>query len=423
MAGGGAGLDRRTVKPRLPPDWRNLVRGVSAQWGSILFAAAVSLALSVWLARGMGPAGFGRYAYLLNLATLLALLQDAGMRTLVLREGVAAGIPAPMARALPGLARGHLLWSTLLLAAASLAARHAGGDPALVWAVLCFGAVTLTQLVSAQLKAAGLWQRDASWLAGARALSAVLVVMAVLLLGYDPGVVFAAWGCGLVLAYLWLGRGLRDRPQWRPQPLAYRAAAGFFWIDTATGLYRRSDVVILQHMVPAAELGQYAAAYRVFDGVLLLAMPVALLLFRQLRLQRTQATRARRLEDRALWLAGAAGLALAATGAWFGTLLMELLYGAAYRVVAGQVLGWLFAAFVFVLPNYVLTQAAIASDRQRWYVLGAGLAAVVNIALNLLLTRQYGVHGAAIAVIATEATLTATLWCGLRIAGRGRAHA
>ncbi|WP_040239487.1 lipopolysaccharide biosynthesis protein, partial [Xanthomonas citri] len=149
--------------------------------------------------------------------------------------------------------------------------------------------------------------------------------------------------------------------------------------------YRRSDVVILQHTVPAAEVGQYAAAYRVFDGVLLLAMPVALLLFRQLRLARAQAGRARRLEDRALWLAAAAGLALAASGAWLGNWLMELLYGASYRAVAGQLLGWLFAAFVFVLPNYVLTQAAIACDQQRWYVLGASVAAVVNIALNLLL--------------------------------------
>ncbi|WP_042813517.1 oligosaccharide flippase family protein, partial [Xanthomonas citri] len=188
------------MTPHLSPAWRGLVRGLSAQWLSILFTAAVSLALSVWLARGMGPAGFGRYAYLLNLATLLALLQDAGMRTLVLREGVAAGIPATLARALPGLARGHLLWSTLLLVAATLAATRAGSDPALVWAVLCFGAVTLTQLVSAQLKAAGQWQRDASWLAGARALSALLVVTAVLLLGHAPGVVFAAWAGGLLFA-------------------------------------------------------------------------------------------------------------------------------------------------------------------------------------------------------------------------------
>ncbi|WP_031339787.1 lipopolysaccharide biosynthesis protein [Xanthomonas maliensis] len=400
--------------------WRAPLRGLSLQWLSIVFTATVSLALSVWLARTMGPAGFGRYAYLLSLATLLALLQDVGLRTLVLREGVAASIPAPVARALPALARGHLIGTTLLLAAASLLVAQAGGDPALVWAVLCLGAVTLTQLVSAQLKAAGRWQRDAGWLAGARVVSALVVVAAVLLLGPAPGVVFAAWGSGLVLAYLWMAKDVHQRPRWRPQPLAYRAAASFFWIDTATALYRRSDVVILQHAVPSAALGQYAAAYRVFDGVLLLAMPVALLLFRQLRLRHAQSLQAQRLQTQALWIAAIAGLGLAAAGACLGSWLMEVLYGAAYRAVAGPILGWLFAAFVFVLPNYVLTQAAIAADQQRWYVIGAGLAAVVNIVLNLLLARAYGVRGAAAAVIVTEAMLTGVLWYGLRRAGRGR---
>lgn len=41
----------------------------------------------------MEPSGFGRYAYLLNLATLLALVRDAGLRTLVMRERVACCRP------------------------------------------------------------------------------------------------------------------------------------------------------------------------------------------------------------------------------------------------------------------------------------------------------------------------------------------
>ncbi|MFC6840804.1 hypothetical protein ACFQGW_14465 [Xanthomonas theicola] len=137
----------------IPPGWRAGAGALSAQWLSILFAAAVSLGLSVWLARGMQPAGFGRYAYLLSVATLLALAQDAGLRTLVLRERVA---PSPglaaFDAALPGLARGHLLLVTLLLVGASGALAPFYGDPALPWAVLCFAAVTLSQLVSAQLK-------------------------------------------------------------------------------------------------------------------------------------------------------------------------------------------------------------------------------------------------------------------------------
>ncbi|MBO9882823.1 polysaccharide biosynthesis C-terminal domain-containing protein [Xanthomonas sp. D-109] len=395
--------------------WRAGASALSAQWGAILCVAAVSLGLSVWLARSMQPDGFGRYAYLLNLATLLALAQDAGMRTLVLRERVApsAGLAAEAA-GLPGLARGHLLLATLLLLGVALLLPRGVGGPALAWAVLCFAAVTLSQLVSAQLKGAGHWRREARWQVGARALSGVSIVLAVLLLGARPEVVFAAWAVGLLSAYALLQRDLHDRPRWRPQAAVYRAAAGFLWIDLATCLYRRSDIVILHRAVSPAEVGQYAAAYRLFDGVLLLAAPVALLLFRRLRLSRVDPAAARRLQSRALAAAALAGSVLAIAGAVLGSWVVGLLYGQAYRPTAGPLVGWLFAAFVFVLPNYVLTQTAIALERQRCYMVGAGLAAATNLALNLLLAPHYGARGAALATIATEAVLAATLWLGLR---------
>ncbi len=396
-----------------PRRWHAGVWALSAQWLSVLVTAAISLALSVWLARRMEPSGFGRYAYLLNLATLLALAQDAGLRTLVLREQVS---PSPALKSfeavLPGLARGHLLVTTLLLVGGCLALIPFGADLALPAAVWCFAAVSLSQLVSVQLKAAGQWQREGRWQAGARMSSALAIIFGVLLFGPEPGIVFGAWGIGLMLAYAVLGQDVRDRTRWPPPAPLYHAAAGFLWIDLATCLYRRSDIVILQRMADPAEIGQYAAAYRLFDGVLLLAMPLALFFFRRLRKTRDHAAAARRLLRRSLFAAGAAGLGLALGGAWLGPWLIEFLFGPAYQS-AGSLLRWPFAAFVFVLPNYVLTQAAIALDRARCYAWGAGLAAVTNLALNLLLVPQHGARGAATAVIATEAMLCAALCIGL----------
>ena len=408
-------------KQALLQGWRAGAGALSAQWLSILFTASVSLGLSVWLARSMQPGGFGRYAYLLILATLLALLQDAGMRTLILREQVAPSARLAMVHdSLPGLARGHLLWTTALLIAGAVACSPFFGDPALAWAVLCFAAVTLSQLVSAQLKGAGQWRREAGWQAGARALSALLVIAAAWRFGASPAVVFGAWALGLALAYALLGRDLHARPCLRPRAAVYRAAAGFAWIDLATCLYRRSDIVILHRSVTSQALGQYAVAYRLFDGVLLLAAPVALFFFRRLRLTREHSTAARDLQGRTLLAAAIVGVLLAIGGVCLGPWMVEILYGPAYRPLAGHLVGWLFAAFVFVMPNYVLTQAAIALDRERWYVLGASLAAATNLSLNLALAPRYGVQGAAITVIATEAVLAVTLWLGLRHAQRHR---
>ncbi len=398
----------------ISPHWRAVASALSAQWLSVLFTAAVSLALSVWLARSMEPSGFGHYAYVLNLATLLSLLQDAGLRTLVMRERVN---PSPSLAAhevaLPGMAKGHLLLSTAVLATGSLCLSAFGGDPALVWAVLCFAMIMLVQLASVQLKAAGLWSLEARWQAVVRVFSALAIVAAAWLFGAGPSVIFAAWAAGLMLAYALLRRDLGGLPR-RPCMPIYRAAAGFLWIDLATSLYHRSDIVLLHRLASPGDVGQYAAAYRLFDGILLLATPVALLFFRRLRLTRNDADRGRRLYGRMLLAAGGAGLGLALTGACMGPWLAGLLYGDAYRAVAGPLIGWLFAAFVFVLPNYVLTQAAIALDREHCYAVAATLAAITNVAFNLVLIPLQGVWGAALAMIVTEVVLGGVLYIGLR---------
>lgn len=56
------------------------------QWMSTIYGAVMSLGISVLLARSMGPDAFGAYTYIYVLAMFLALIQDAGLKTLFLRE-------------------------------------------------------------------------------------------------------------------------------------------------------------------------------------------------------------------------------------------------------------------------------------------------------------------------------------------------
>ena len=64
-------------------------------------------------------------------------------------------------------------------------------------------------------------------------------------------------------------------------------------------------------------------------------------------------------------------------------------------------LPWLLGALVFILPNGVLTQAAIARNREGLYAAAAGGAAVINLGLNLALIPKFGGLGAAWATIVT----------------------
>jgi O-antigen/teichoic acid export membrane protein len=106
------------------------------------------------------------------------------------------------------------------------------------------------------------------------------------------------------------------------------------------------------------------------------------------------------------YVAAAAALGTAAVSAMYGAadLLVGWSYGPQYPESAGllRVLCW---ALVFVLPNTVLTQAALALDRDHAYLWAAGLAAVTNVAMNCALVPQFGTVAAAYTTVATEAVL------------------
>ncbi len=59
----------------------------------------------------------------------------------------------------------------------------------------------------------------------------------------------------------------------------------FLTIDVATVFYFRSDIVLLEYFGNIeGDVGQYSAAYRILEGIILLATPVAMIAFRVLRL-------------------------------------------------------------------------------------------------------------------------------------------
>lgn len=86
------------MSPKMPLQGAEITSGFSlfsllrksspliAQWMSTIYGAAMSLGISIFLARSMGPDAFGAYTYIYVLAMFLALIQDAGLKTLLLRE-------------------------------------------------------------------------------------------------------------------------------------------------------------------------------------------------------------------------------------------------------------------------------------------------------------------------------------------------
>lgn len=399
----------------MPRKWLLAVRnqGLGAQWSASITCALVSLGLSIFLARLMGPAVFGTYTFWLGVGAAMGIAMDAGFRTLLLREratATTAGQPSRPEQRLPAML-GHLLLAGPALGLLSWAASGEWSGAAVA---LCFVAITLAQWYSAWLKGAGAFHREANWQLLGRFLSALLIVVALLLTEPGPAVVFCAWACGLLLAWL-ITRPPKSVSPALPRVSLYVGSLSFAAVDLATLIYHRVDIILLYSLADAAEVGRYAAAYRLYDGILLLAAPVTMLLFRRMRLAPEQHP-----ENTAMVLALAAGILLATAGWLFGTPLTAYLFGAIFTHY--NLIGWLFCALIFALPNGVLSQWAIARHQERYYALAATLAAVFNLALNTILIPQHGALGAAWATMATEALLGSllfALWWGLRHRSHG----
>jgi len=384
-------------------------RALSAQWVATFFVGGVSLPLGIWVARQIGPAALGEYAVALAAGAILSILIDGGIRNLLMREFARASPQLGHLKGdLPAFAFGHALLVSIFVSICALLFMSDHLAIALA-TVACFLGVVLVQYASAILRGLGKFNTDAGFLVGQRTVSAALIVMVVLAGFQAPWHILAAWGVGSLLGVLLLLGGLRLRPAFAFPSEVYRVALPLLWIDLATVVYFRSDMLVLQWVgVAPNEIGQYAAAYRLIEAVILFAYPVALLLFRQLRCFAPDDPELAKRVVKAVLLAAVAGLIAASLLAWFASLIITFIYGERYSHSAEllAVLAW---ALAFALPNAVLTQAALALELDRAYLWAAILAAMCNVSVNIYYAGAYGPIASAWSTILTEATLALVL--------------
>ena len=378
---------------------------VLPQWTATAYVGLVSLVVSVAVGRAVGPAGFGEYGMAMAAGSILAIFIDGGMSNLLRRETTRPGTSlGQVVGRLPAMSLGHAF--TMALIGALLAVSFAGGQwPLALATVACFLGTVLVGYVSALLRGTGRWAADAGWLVSQRTLSAALILGSLAIGLTAPWQVMAAWAVASLIAFLVFPSPLHRRPEFGLKTEVYKITAPLVLIDLATAVYFRSDMLVLGWFdVPQQEVGQFAAAYRLFEAVILLAGPVGLLLFRHMRLFDGHRDAFRR--SLLLYVAAAAALGVAAALAMYtaSDLLVGWSYGPTYAESAGllRVLCW---GLVFVLANTVLTQAALALERDRAYMWAAGLAAIANVTMNCALVPRLGISAAAYTTVVTEAVL------------------
>jgi len=407
-------------------------------WGRDLAAGLRELALkaaSLGLERGsrlvvtlasapiLGEVAFGRLVYASTVTAVLALTADLGLgawstRALArnpsaARDIVAVGLRLRGLAVLPYFAAvlavawlgpgGEARVAVLVLGVA--AALHSGAEH--------FGAVFRGSGRFADETRLNLTRAGLTLAAGASGLALVgsLSALCVALLIASAGAFLH--GLAMVLRmHPPPSTGGRAPRTFDAMRAALRESVPIWLAGVLSLLYFKVDTFFLHSLSGDAELGAYGAAYKLFEGAMLLPAVVLAVAFPRLSRLHGDASRQRGLERRVgLGLLGA-GVVTGGVYYFARSLLIGLLFGAGFARAEAS-LRVLALGVPLVYVNFALTHFLIARDRERVNTWLALMMLVVTLVLDAALIPRFAGPGAAWATIVAEIALTSCCFAAL----------
>jgi O-antigen/teichoic acid export membrane protein len=379
-----------------------------------------SVVLFIVMGRELGDEAFGVFTFAYALAALLTSFADFGQDKVLTRE-VARDRDALDSYFLNTLAlKAVVALPALGVALAVLAAL--GRDTQTIAVVALLGAAVLVDLLTSTIFAtfqaferlefvpvALITERFVTAAAG----------IALLLLGAGVVAVSAVFLGGALLAFglaarLLVRRVVRPRPRLEPSRwwslmwiaapigLAGIAAVILFRIDTVMlAAYESDDVV-----------GNYGAAYRLFESTLFLSWAVGAAVYPVYSRRSGEALAG--VYERSLKLVVALTLPFAVGAAVLGDRVVGVLYGSDFDL-AGKALRLLAPAIVLYAIAYLAGYVLVAQERPLVLTVVYAAVALENILVNLVLIPTHSLYGAAIGTSISEGLAA----CALVWAARG----
>ena len=116
---------------------------------------------------------------------------------------------------------------------------------------------------------------------------------------------------------------------------------------------------------------------------------------------------------KALKIAVISALPIAAIGIIFGKEIIGLLFGSEYQnaILPFQIL---MSTILIIFPSAIITNASLAADQQKNFIIFSALGAFGNIALDFLLIPAYGIAGCAAATVFTQLIANSFIWHKLK---------
>ena len=379
--------------------------------GNIAFRL-ISLFVTIYLARYLGTAEFGKYSFVFAYLAFFGVISDLGFRAILVREMSRDSSLAPK---LIGNAYIIRLILTVFAVVLPIIIITQTSYPSDTITYVCIAAFTLlfmsfsnfyTAIFQTNLR----MEYDIIAKLTFKILSAGLIFLIIFSRGTLTQIILALVFSEMVrtlISYSFARKFVKpqfevDFGLWKhllkeALPLALSSV---IWT-----IYYQIDMVMLSPMQGDAAVGVYSAAHKLFEPFSLIPMALMMSLF-PIMSEAFKTSRERLIKSYRL---GIKYLLIMALPIAIGTALLSdkiilLIYGTEFAesAIVLQILIW---ALVFNFVNSLLLQLLISIDEQKLNTLSTGICAIVNIALNFILIPILSYNGAAIATVATHAVL------------------
>jgi O-antigen/teichoic acid export membrane protein len=407
------------------------LRNLSLKATSLGLERGGRLLVAVAAAAVLGRAPFGRYVFASTVTAMLALGTDLGLGIWTTRA-LARGRGGDEDVVRLGLALRALASLPYVLAVTAAALLTAEGEAraAIAWLGVAALLNAFADHFGAVLRG---YERfaDEARLNASRAVLTTVSGLAALAVGRS----LAALCAGMAAASLGgFAYGLATMVRLHPPasrvagPIFHRGRARHalrqalpMWLAGLVSLlYFKVDTLFLHAMAGDAELGVYGAAYKLFEGAMLLPAVVLAVTFPQLARAHDDPPAQRRLEQRLGASLLGLGFLVGVTLFLGRALLVETVFGVGFRA-AERSLAVLAAGIPVLYVNFGLTHFLLARNLERVTTGLSFMMLVLNVALDVALIPHGGGPGAAWATILSELALTACCLGALRATAPRRA--
>lgn len=399
---------------------RRVIRNIFGLGGGEVLSRGIGFIATAYLARVLGPEGFGIIGFAAAFFGYAALAVSAGFDSIGARE--VARRPQEAANIAMSVIQVRLLLAFIALAVIGTMALLLD-KPFVVKLVMMLMALSF---VSLALNTAWVYKglEQSRRILISLMMEQALYLSLILLIVKDVSqiaIVPIAQFCGAFIAALWLAfplfRSLNIRPNLQAGLEILRSSRFLILSRVFRALIFTFDIVLIGLLLGEREVGLYTAPYRVCLLILAIAAAIHVAYLPGMTRAWTEGIAGvNGVLGRSLGLSAAIAAPLVIGGMVLAIPLMVTMFGPGYEASA-EPFRLLILSIGLVFINGAFRNVLIIGDRMRADMWVIGAAAALNVGLNLIVVRRYGILGAACTTALAEATILLLAVIVIRKAG------